>query len=156
METSHTPDSGITRFAVQLANYYQTNVTGVCSTANLAWVKPLGANKTIDYTQEDFTHNNEKYDIIFDAVGKLGASQCKTSLKKDGVYLNVLSPSGLKMKREDLLFLKELMEKKKLRAIIDRTYRLEQIVEAHRYVDKGHKKGNVVISVSDNPVIKCN
>lgn len=135
-------------FAVQLAKYFETDVTGVCSTTNIDLVKSLGADTTIDYTQEDFTKNNEAYDIIFDAVGKLNASQCKKSLKKNGVYLNVLSPSGLKLKPEGLLFLKELVEAEKLRAVIDKTYGLEQIVEAHRYVDKGHKKGNVVIMLS--------
>ncbi len=110
-------------------------------------MKSLGADKTIDYTQEDFTNNNEAYDIIFDAVGKLSASRCKKSLKKNGVYLNVLSPSGVKLKPEELRFLKELMEAKKLRVVIDRIYTLEQIVEAHQYVDKGHKKGNAVILV---------
>jgi len=144
-------------FAVQLANYFKANVTGVCSTTNIDWVKSLGADKTIDYTQEDFTQNNERYDIIFDAVGKLVASRCKSSLKKEGIYLNVLSPSGLKMKLEDLLFLKELMEKEKLKAVIDRTYKLEQIVEAHQYVDKGHKKGNVVILIRPHAVcsLRC-
>ncbi len=135
-------------FAVQLANYFETNVTGVCSNTNIGMVKSLGADKTIDYTREDFTNNGQTYDIIFDSVGKLSSSQCKKSLKKNGVYLNVLtSSSGLKLKPDDLLFLKKLMEVEKLRSEIDRTYTLEQIVEAHRYVDKGHKKGNVVITV---------
>jgi NADPH:quinone reductase-like Zn-dependent oxidoreductase len=135
-------------FAVQLAKYFETNVTGVCSTTNIDMVESLGADKTIDYTQEDFTENIDTYDIIFDAVGKLSSSQCKKSLKKNGVYLNVLtSSSGLKLKPDDLFFLKELMEAGKLSSVIDRTYTLEQIVEAHRYVDQGHKKGNVVIVV---------
>ena len=141
-------------FAVQLAKYFGTNVVGVCSTTNLDMVKSLGADKVIDYTQEDFTKNVETYDIIFDAVGKLSSSQCKRSLKKNGVYLNVLTSSnGLKLKPENLLFLKELMEAEKLRAVIDSTYTLKQITEAHRYVDKGHKKGNVVIVVEHDDKI---
>jgi len=138
-------------FAVQLAKYFGTNVTGVCGSSNLDMVQSLGADKVIDYTQEDFTKNIEAYDIIFDAVGKLSASKCKKSLKKKGVYLNVLTSSnGLKLKPDNLLFLKKLMEEKKLVSVIDRSYTLEQIIEAHRYVDKGHKKGNVVINVAHN------
>ncbi|MCF6192876.1 MAG: NAD(P)-dependent alcohol dehydrogenase [Kangiellaceae bacterium] len=135
-------------FAVQLAKYFETHVTGVCSTANLEMVKSLGADKVTDYTQENFTKNNVRYDIVFDAVGKLNYSDCKQSLKKNGVYLDVLtSSSGLKLKSVDLRFLKELIEAGKLRAVIDKIYTLDQIVEAHSYVDKGHKKGNVVIAV---------
>ncbi len=138
-------------FAVQLAKYFETHVVGVCSTTNLDMVKSLGADKVIDYTQEDFTQNIETYDIIFDAVGKLNYSQCKKSLKSNGTYLNVLTSSnGLKLKLENLLFLKALVEAKKLRSIIDKTYTLEKIIEAHRYVDKGRKKGNIVITVEHN------
>lgn len=136
-------------FAVQLAKYFETYVVGVCSTTNLALVTSLGADKVIDYTQQDFTKSNERFDIIFDAVGKLSASQCKISLNEHGIYLNVLTSSNnLKLTTNELVFLKKLVEEKKLKSVIDTTYKLEQIVEAHQYVDKGHKKGNVVITVT--------
>jgi NADPH:quinone reductase-like Zn-dependent oxidoreductase len=137
-------------YAVQLARSFGAQVTGVCSTANLALVQSLGAEQVIDYTQEDFTHSGEAYDVIFDAVGKLSPSQAKKALKKSGVYLNVGkdSGSGNDLKVDDLLFLKELVETGKLRPLIDRVYPLEQIVEAHRYVETGRKKGNVVITVA--------
>lgn len=138
-------------FAVQLAKYFGANVTGVCSTSNIEMVKLLGAEKVIDYTQEDFTKNHKTYDIIFDAVGKLTSSQCKKSLTKNGIYLNVLGlSSATTLKSKDLIFLKDLIEEGELKSVIDRRYPLAQIVEAHRYVDKGHKKGNVVINVASN------
>ncbi len=158
--------------AVQLARYYGAEVTGVCSTTNLEMVKSLGANKVIDYTKEDFAKTGQTYDIIFDTVGKISFSRCRGSLKQGGIFLEagivlailpqvlwtlmigskkvMIAATGLRRASErtkDLILLKELMEAGKIKPVIDRRYPLEQVAEAHRYVDKGHKRGNVVIIV---------
>jgi NADPH:quinone reductase-like Zn-dependent oxidoreductase len=135
-------------FAVQLArHYFGADVTGVCSAANLELVKSLGASQVIDYTREDFTQSGATYDVIFDAVGKILPSQGKKALKQTGIYLNVHADSEGGDKLENLLLLKELLEAGKIKPAIDRVYPLEQIIAAHRYVEQGHKKGGVAITI---------
>jgi len=135
-------------YAVQLAKYFGADVTGVCSTANLDLVKSLGADLAIDYTSEDYTQSGESYDVIFDAVGKIPSSQSKESLKGNGNFLSVKAPTSERI--EDLIFLKGLAEAGMIKPVIDKRYPLEQIAEAHRYVETGHKRGNVVIMVGSD------
>jgi len=162
--------------AVQLLKYFDVNVTGVCSTGNMELVKSLGANKVIDYTKEDFTKDKEKYDFVFDAVGKSSFAKCKPLLQSGGVYISsdlgymaqnvflplitpiikpmignkkTVSPFPTDIKGS-LRLIKDLIEQGKFKTVIDRKYPLEQIVEAYKYVEKGQKTGNVVITVEHN------
>ena len=159
--------------AVQVARYFGAEVTGVCSTANIEMVKSLGAENVIDYLKEDLTNTGQTFDIIFDAVGKTTFPRCKGSLRQKGIFLEAgigfgifphilwtsmfngkkakIAATGLRSPQErtkDLIFLKKLMEEGKIKPVIDRRYPLEDIAEAHEYVDKGHKKGNVVITLN--------
>jgi NADPH:quinone reductase-like Zn-dependent oxidoreductase len=160
-------------FAVQLAKYFGAEVTGVDSTAKLDMLRSLGADHVVDYTREDFTNSGEVYDVIFDVVGTVSFSRSERSITQNGTYL-LANPVRSQMVRgpwtrmtsskkvimetasgtiADLVFLRELIEAGKIRTVIDRSYSLEQIVEAHRYVETGRKQGNVVITVehSDKP-----
>lgn len=157
--------------AVQLAKFFGAQVTGVCSTAKLELVKSLGSDSVIDYTKEDFTQNGKTYDIIFDTSGKSSFSGCLSSLKNNGIYLRAVHINllpilrglwtsitsskkvigGVAIERKaDLIFLKELIEMGRMKSVIDRRYSLGQTAEAHRYVEQGHKKGNVVITVAQS------
>ncbi|MFX1537077.1 MAG: NAD(P)-dependent alcohol dehydrogenase [Promethearchaeota archaeon] len=159
---------GIGTFAVQLAKAFEADVTAVCSTSNLSMVQSLGADIVIDYTKEDFTKSGQTYDIIFDAVGKNSFSNCKKSLTKKGIYVTVdfMSPkkhllqmiwtkfTSKKIKSgmmagsvAHLDFLRDLIEAEKVKSVIDKRYPLEQTAEAHRYYEKGHSKGKVIITV---------
>ena len=155
------------RFAVQLAKHFGANVTGVCSTTNLGVVRFLGADEAIDYTQEDFTRSGRQYDIVFDAVGKSSFGRCRRLLRPGGIYMGTVATVPLiaailwtsafgsrkakftlpGRKREDLFFLKDLIEAGELRTVIDRTYPLSQVADAHRHMEAGHAKGKVVITL---------
>jgi len=163
----HGASGAIGTFAVQLAKYYGAEVTGVCSATNAEMVKSLGADKVIDYTKEDFTKSDERYDFVFDVVGKTTFSQCKGILKPKGIYLeNMLELKdilkimwtsiigGKKIKggvstenAENLNFFIKLIEAGKIKPVIDRIFPLEKTAEAFQYVEQGHKKGNVIITI---------
>jgi NADPH2:quinone reductase len=155
-------------FAVQLAKYFGTEVTGVCSTKNIELVKSLGADKVVDYTKEDFAKTAETYDIIFDTIGKSSFSHCKKALKPNGIYISTVMTLKVVLlsfltkfsnkkrvifamslnKAEALNFLRVLIENGKLKTIIGKQYPLEELSAAHEFVEKGHKQGNVVITLT--------
>lgn len=135
-------------FAVQIAKHYGAKITAVCSTANIDLVSSLGADKVIDYIKEDFTKTEARFNVILDAVGKTSKSECKNLLQPGGKYISV--SGSPKSNSDDMLVLKELIESGKLKTVIDRRYTLEQIREAHAYVEKFHKKGNVVVNILEN------
>jgi NADPH:quinone reductase-like Zn-dependent oxidoreductase len=133
-------------YAVQLAKHFGAEVTGVCSTSSLDVVKSLGADHVIDYTKEDFSSRAERYDVIYDTVAKFPKSQYSKILAPNGTFVT-MAKLDTKENMDNLVFIKELIEAGEIKAVIDRCYPLEQMVDAHRYVDTGHKKGNVVIRV---------
>lgn len=134
--------------AVQIAKHYGAFVTGICSTSNIDLIKSLGADKTIDYKNEDFMEDSELYDIIFDTVGKISEEKIRPLLKPDGKYISVVTSGHAQLRIENLITLTKLVESGKIKPVIDRMYPFEQMVEAHRYVELGHKKGNVVITLN--------
>ncbi|UYV51250.1 NAD(P)-dependent alcohol dehydrogenase [Priestia megaterium] len=131
--------------AVQLASYYGAEVTGVCSAKNSELVKSLGADRVIDYQHEDFTKKEERYDLIFDAVGKITKNECKEALALNGRFVSVEGQGIAKVQTDDLLLLKKLMEEGQIKSVIDRCYSLDQIPAAHEYVETGRKIGNVAV-----------
>jgi NADPH:quinone reductase-like Zn-dependent oxidoreductase len=133
-------------YAVQLAKYFGAEVAAVCSTSNLDMVKALGADHVIDYTKENFSGNEGRYDLIFDTVAKFPKSKYSSVLAANGTFVTIAKLDS-KERLENLVFIKELIEAGAIKAVIDRCYPLENMVDAHRYVDAGHKKGNVVITV---------
>ncbi|GAB1795065.1 NAD(P)-dependent alcohol dehydrogenase [Priestia megaterium] len=135
--------------AVQLASYYGAEVTGVCSAKNSELVKSLGADYVIDYQNEDFNKKEERYNLIFDAIGKITKNQCKGALALNGRFVSVEGQGIAKVQTEDLLLLKKLMEEGRIKSVIDRCYSLEQIPAAHEYVETGHKIGSVVVTLKN-------
>lgn len=159
---------------MQLAKYFGADVTAVCGPKNIELVKSLGAERAIDYTKADFTASGEKYDIIFDTVAKSSFSRCKKALSMEGIYLTTVPSAGIMIstlftsfskrkagfaatglrkpseKRKDLNLLSTIIEAGKLKAVIGRTFSLEQMTDAHRHIETGHKRGNLVIVVSHN------
>ncbi|MCY9015931.1 NAD(P)-dependent alcohol dehydrogenase [Priestia megaterium] len=135
--------------AVQLASYYGAEVTGVCSAENSELVKSLGADHVINYKNEDFIKRKERYDLIFDAVGKLTKNDCKEALALNGRFVSVEGQGIVKVQKEDLFFLKKLMEEGQIKSVIDRRYSLEQVPSAHEYVETGRKIGNVVVTLKN-------
>ena len=134
--------------AVQIGKYLGAEVTGVCSTKNFEVVKSIGADHVIDYTKEDFTMSGEQYDFIFDAVGKTSKSKCEKILTPNGIFASIMKGGGSsKQRAQDILTLKKMVEEGKMKPLIDRTYSMGQIAEAHKYVEKGHKVGNVVTKI---------
>ncbi len=133
-------------YAIQLAKFFGADVTGICSTANLNLVKSLGADHVIDYTKEDFSSREERYDVIFDTLAKFPKSEYSKALAPNGIFVTMAKLDS-KENMDNLVFIRDLIEAGKIKAVIDRCYPLEDMVEAHRYVDEGHKRGNVVITI---------
>ncbi|MCU0433645.1 MAG: NAD(P)-dependent alcohol dehydrogenase [Bacteroidia bacterium] len=134
--------------AVQVAKYYGARVTAVCSAANRELVKSLGADEVICYDREDFTHTGNRFDVVFDAVGKITSRQCAALLKTGGAFFTVGGNDYARERKEQLVILREMCEKGRLKAVIDKVFAMDDVAEAHRYVDTGRKKGNVVLRIA--------